>query len=94
MKTFRLIVSSPNGNVFEGDAVFLSLRGIAGDLAILAGHTPFVTTVRPCDCKVGFPDDTDRIGHVDGGLLTVSSQAVTLLSGSFRWLDEDDHHKN
>ncbi|MBQ9112462.1 MAG: hypothetical protein IJY08_02665 [Clostridia bacterium] len=85
MNTFRLVVSSPDGNVWDGEAVMLTLRGVSGDLAVLAGHIPFVTTVVPCDCKIELADDTERIGHTDGGLLTVSSEAVTLLSGSFRW---------
>ena len=73
MNTFRLVVSSPDGNVWDGEAVMLTLRGVSGDLAVLAGHIPFVTTVVPCDCKIELADDTERIGHTDGGLLTVSS---------------------
>ena len=85
MNTFSLIISSPEGDLFNGDAVFLSLRGSEGDLAILAGHTPFLTAVQPGECKVILPDDSERFGLTDGGLLTVSKEAVTLLSSSFKW---------
>ena len=87
MNTFRLIVSSPDGTVFDGDVAILSLRGIAGELAVMAGHVPFVTTVVPCDCKLEFDDDSERIGHTEGGLLAVGKDKVTLLSGSFRFKD-------
>ena len=90
MNQFRLIVSSPDGTVFDEQAVMLTLRGIAGDLAIMAGHIPFVTTVVPCDCKIELEDETERIAHLDGGLLTVSAEAVTLLSGSFRWKENEN----
>lgn len=90
MNRFRLIVSSPDGTIFDGEAVMLTLRGIAGDLAILAGHIPFVTTVVPCDCKIELEDETERLAHTDGGLLTVSADAVTLLSGSFRWKEPNE----
>ena len=90
MKTFHLTVSTPNGHAFDGDAVFLSLRGTAGDLAVMAGHVPFVTTVLPCDCKIGLDDDTDRIGHVESGLLTVSATAVTLLTGEFHFISDNE----
>lgn len=90
MRTFRLIVSSPGGHLFDGDAVMLSVRGMEGDLAVLAGHVPFVTTVMPCDCKIELDDDTTRIAHTEGGLLTVSAEAVTLLSGSFAWKEETE----
>lgn len=85
MNTFKLTVSSPDGNKFEGDADMLTVRGIEGDLAVMAGHIPFITTLKPCDCKIYLPDGTEKTGAVDGGLLTVSSERVTLLSGSFSW---------
>ena len=83
--TFDLTISSPEGRVFSGKVLMLTLRGAAGDLAILAGHAPFVTTVVPCDCKVELEDETERIAHIEGGLLSVSTEAVTLLSSSFHW---------
>ena len=90
MNTFRLIVASPDGNIFDGEAVMLSVRGTEGELAVMAGHVPFVTSVVECDCKIalGDADDTDREAHTGGGVLTVSQNAVTLLTGSFEWKAE------
>ena len=85
MNTFRLIVSSPDGNLFDGQAYMLVVRGTEGELAVMAGHIPFVTTVKPCDCKIELPDGEERIGHTDGGLLTVAKDSVTLLSVSFKF---------
>ena len=85
MATFQLTVSSPDGNLFEGEAAALMVRGTEGDLAVLAGHIPFITAVVPSTCRILLPDDSERVGHIDGGLLTVDKDAVTLLSGSFRW---------
>ena len=88
MSTFQLTVSSPDGNRFQGEIAALFLRGVEGDLAVLAGHIPFITAVVPGDCRVELPDGRERVGHTDGGLLTVGKDAVTLLAGSFRWRDE------
>lgn len=85
MRTFLLILSSPDGDLFRGDAVKLSLRGAEGDLAVLAGHIPFITAVKPCDCRIELESGDTKIGHTDGGVLTVSAESVTLLSGSFVW---------
>lgn len=85
MATFQLTVSSPDGHLFQGEAAALMVRGSEGDLAVLAGHIPFITAVAACDCRIQLPDGTERAGHTDGGLLTVDKDAVTLLSGSFRW---------
>lgn len=83
MNTFLLAVSSPDGDIFRGNVRSLSLRGAEGDLAVLAGHIPFVTTVVPCEVKIILDDETLKIGKTDGGILTVGSDMVTLLSGSF-----------
>lgn len=88
MSTFRLVVSSPDGNVWEGDAYMLTVRGIEGELAVMAGHVPFVTAIKPCRCKIELEDGTELYGEADGGILTVSGKVATLLSGTFQMIDE------
>lgn len=85
MNTYKLTVSSPDGTVFQDEVIELSLRGASGDLAVLAGHIPFMTSVKPGKCKVILSDGEEKTGIVDGGLLTVTTDGATLLSGSFRW---------
>ena len=85
MRSYRLRISSPNGDLFNGDVVKLCVRGTEGDLAVMAGHIPFVSYVKPCDCKLELEDGSERIGKLGGGLLTVSKEQVILLSGDFTW---------
>lgn len=85
MKTFTLTVSSPDGNVFKGEIAQLILRGAGGDLAVMAGHIPFVTPVKPGVCRIFAEDGSETVGKTAGGLLTVSNDGVTLLSDSFEW---------
>ena len=85
MKTFLLKISSPEGDLFHGEAVKLVVRGVEGELAVLAGHIPFVTPVKACTCKLELADGEERLGTTDGGLLTVSGEKAVLLSGIFTW---------
>lgn len=85
MNTYQLTVSSPDGTVFQDEVIELSLRGASGDLAVLAGHMPFMTSVKPGRCRVTLPDGEEKFATVDGGLLTVDKESTTLLSGSFQW---------
>lgn len=87
MNTFHLTVATPDGNRFADEAAGLYVRGAAGDLAILAGHIPFVTAVQPGVCRIALPDGSEKTARIDGGLLTVSADGTTLLSGSFRFED-------
>ena len=82
MKEFSLTVSSPDGNIFSGKAVFLSLRGAEGDLAVLAYHAPFVTSVQPCICCFEFQDRTEKALRIGRELLKEKKYNVTLLSSS------------
>ena len=88
MNTYQLTVATPDGKRFEGEVEALFVRGAQGDLAVLAGHMPFITSVQAGKCRIQTPDGDERSATLDGGLLTVSNAAVTLLSGSFAWDEE------
>ena len=83
MNTFLLAISSPDGDVFRGEIRSIFLRWAEGELAVMAGHIPFVTTVVPCEVKLVLEDGTTKTGKTEGGILTVGSDMVTLLSSSF-----------
>ena len=85
MNTFKLTVSSPDGNKFQGDVVKLDVRGTEGELAIMAGHIPFVTSLVEAPVNILLDDDTEKKAFAKGGLLTVGANEVTLLSGSFEF---------
>lgn len=85
MSTFRLTVSTPDGDKFKDDVYMISLRGCEGDLAVMAGHIPFITSVKPCICKIEFDNGDEKRGRIEDGLLTVGSGSVTLLTSSVNW---------
>ncbi len=87
MKAFRLTVSSPDGNKFDGDVVKFDVRGVEGELAIMAGHIPFVTSVLSAPCTVWLDEDTKKAAVCDGGLLTVGADGATFISGSFEFTE-------
>ena len=88
MKTFKLTVSTPDGNKFEGEVVKLDVRGVEGELAVMANHVPFVTTVIPAPCRIELDDGTIKNAKSDGGLLTVGKNTTTFFSGSFEFTEE------
>ncbi len=85
MSTFPLIISSPDGDLFRGDAIKLILRGTEGELAVLAGHVPFVTAVRKGRCVVEGADGARKTGLISDGLLTVRHEGTTLLTSTLTW---------
>ena len=85
MSTFPLIISSPDGDLFRGEAVRLILRGTEGELAVMAGHVPFVTAVRKGRCVLEEADGSRRTGLINDGLLTVARERTTLLTDTLQW---------
>lgn len=79
MKTFKLTVSSMDGDLFSGNAVSLSLRGADGDLAVLPGHAPFITSVTEGECRIT-GENSDKISlKCKSGLLSVSTDETVLI---------------
>ena len=85
MRSYPLKITTPAGVMFEGDAVQLSVRAIDGDLAVMAGHIPMVTALKPGECRVYFEDGTVKKADCISGLLSVKKDVVSLLSSSFVW---------
>ena len=85
MKEFNLRISSPEGDLFLGDIVKLNLRASGGDIAIMAGHIPFISYVKPGLCSLELADGTERKFELDGGVLTVGREKTILLTGNFAW---------
>jgi len=85
MSTYKLIISTPDGSVFDDKAEILIVRGTEGELAVMAGHIPFITAVNPGECKIVLPDDGEKTATIGGGILTVQNDKTTLLCSDFKW---------
>ena len=85
MNTFKLTISTPDGNKFDGDVIKFDVRGVEGELAVMAGHIPFVTSIVSGACAVWLDETNKKTATTDGGLLTVGKDEVTLLAGSFKF---------
>lgn len=87
MKTFKFVISTPNGNMYEGEILKVSLRGTEGDLAIMANHTPFITTVKPCEGHIELADGEVKKFDIKEGILSVGKSFVDLTVPNAAWLE-------
>ena len=79
------MISSPDGDLFRGEAEKLILRGTEGDLAVMAGHVPFVTAVAKGRCAIVTAGGERKEGILDAGLLTVDRERATVLTTAIEW---------
>ncbi len=79
--TIRVEVVSLTESVFSGDAEFVVLPGIMGELGIYPKHAPLITQIKPGEVRIKVPgQDQEQIVFVQGGFLEVQPEVVTVLS--------------
>lgn len=94
MKNFHLQIVSLDGMFFDGEAKRVSLRTITGDIAILAGHIPYVTAIGAGECRV-YDDVVDhpRRAACIGGFVSVSKDKVLIAATTFEWAEKIDYER-
>ena len=93
MADFHLKIVSPDGVFFDGEAHQLSLRSIDGDVAVMAGHIPYLTAVGIGECRVYVGDGEPRRAACCGGLLNVTKNGVFLAPTTFEWAEDIDRDR-
>ena len=79
MAALHLEFVSPESVLFSGDVDQVDLPGTEGDLGILAGHAPLVTTLRPGLVTI-IRGTTREPVVVIGGFAEVSPSGLTILA--------------
>jgi F-type H+-transporting ATPase subunit epsilon len=90
MATFHFDLVSPEKIAFSGEVEQVDVPGLEGDFGVLAGHAPFVASVRPGILTVTVAGKHQKI-IVLGGLAEVSDKGLTVLADTATSIDELDH---
>ena len=79
--TIQVDVVSAEEQIFSGDAEFVILPGVMGELGIYPRHTPLLTAIKPGALRVKLPgQDQEELVFVQGGFLEVQPNRVTVLA--------------
>ena len=87
--TLRLEVVTPSRRVLEGRASEVRIPGALGELGILPGHTPLLTSLGTGEVKFSDGTTTGRV-VIQGGFAEVQPDAVTVLATIAETIDEID----
>jgi F-type H+-transporting ATPase subunit epsilon len=79
MANFHFELVSPEKLLFSGEVEQVDVPGAEGDFGVLAGHAPFVTTLRPGILTVHAAGGEQKI-VVLGGFAEVSAEGLTVLA--------------
>ena len=79
--TIHVDVVSLTESIYSGEAEFVVLPGVMGELGIYPKHTPLITQIKPGEVRIKVPgQDEEQIVFVQGGFLEVQPDVVTVLS--------------
>jgi len=79
--TIHVDVVSAEESIFSGEAEFVVLPGIAGELGIYPRHTPLLTQIKPGAVRIKVPNEAEEtLVFVQGGFLEVQPNVVTVLA--------------
>lgn len=79
-KTFHLTVARIGENLFDGEALSVTLPGTEGELTVLANHEPFVTSLKAGTAHIEDAEGkSQEIEIPDGGIVEISANQATVL---------------
>jgi len=79
--TITVDVVSAEEQIYSGEAEFVVLPGIEGELGIYPRHTPLFTQIKPGAVRIRIPGQAqDELVFVQGGFLEVQPHKVTVLA--------------
>ena len=79
--TIHVDVVSAEEQIFSGDAEFVVLPGVEGELGIYPRHAPLLTQIKPGAVRIKIPGQADdELVFVQGGFLEVQPTRVTVLA--------------
>jgi F-type H+-transporting ATPase subunit epsilon len=79
--TIQVDVVSAEEQIFSGEAEFVVLPGVMGELGIYPRHTPLLTQIKPGAVRIKIPGQAeDELVFVQGGFLEVQPTRVTVLA--------------
>jgi F-type H+-transporting ATPase subunit epsilon len=81
MSTIRIDVVSAEEAIYSGDAEFVVLPGIMGELGIYPRHAPLITQIKAGTVRIKVPGQEEEVMvYVEGGILEVQPDHINVLS--------------
>ncbi len=65
--------------IWSGEASYVSVPALEGDMGILADHQPVMAVLRPGVVRIHGADDSITEAQIDAGFLSVDANQVTVV---------------
>ena len=89
MKSMKLRIVTPVGELYNDNANMVIMKGIEADFAVLSGHQPLATILDYGVLKIK-TDNKELSSTIFGGFVSVTKESVTILTDAGEWIDDID----
>ena len=88
--TVHLDIVSAESNIFTGRVAHLQVTGGEGELGIMPGHAPLLTSIKPGMARIVLQDGKEEVFYLSGGILEVQPSSVSVLADVVLRADDID----
>ncbi len=89
--SLTLDIVSAEETIFSGQVTLLVVSGTMGELGIMPGHSPLLTTVKPGKIRFKTTEGEESLFYISGGMLEVQPSVATIMADTvIRAEDLDD----
>ncbi len=78
--TIHVDIVSAEAEIFSGLAEIVFAPAVMGEVGVLPGHAPLVTSLKPGEVRVRLPGGEEQSFYVSSGMLEIQPHVVTVLS--------------
>ncbi len=78
--TVHVDIVSAEAEIFSGLAEMVFAPAVMGEVGVMPGHAPLVTTLKPGEVRVRLPGGEEQSFYVSSGVLEIQPHVVTVLS--------------
>jgi F-type H+-transporting ATPase subunit epsilon len=91
--TLQVDIVSVEKSIFSGRAKMLVVSGDEGELGILPGHSPLLTSIKPGEVRLIALDGSEECFYVSGGFIEVQPEIVTILADTVVRAEDVDEER-
>ena len=91
--TMNVALVAADRELWSGEATVVNARTLAGEIGIMANHTPIMSVLEAGQVDVRTVDDGHWVAAVDGGFLSVANNQVRLLCEHAEMSHESDYEE-
>jgi F-type H+-transporting ATPase subunit epsilon len=88
--TMNVALVAADRELWSGEATVVNARTLAGEIGVMANHTPLLSVLEPGQIDVRTVDDGHWVAAIDGGFISVANNQVSILCDRAEMSHESD----